>query len=175
MKFSLTRISEARGAHFMLFYLRATHLNVCTHRRSRRSSSASTGRSVWRTCPRCCCSYWQPAPGTPLCAADAPAWQTAAAPRGSRKRTSPPRPCRKSRPGCSRRRLRRRPDHRWPRPLRLFAGSRTPDKPSPACCLLHMWPRWNSVLTDRCIPRNITVSDPGESPVLPVETREKLS
>lgn len=38
-----------------------------------------------------------------------------------------------------------------------------------------MWPRSSSVLTDRCIPRNIAVSDPGESPVLPVETREKLS
>lgn len=149
------------------------HFFFRTHRRSRRSSSASTGRSEWTTCRRCCCPCWQSAPGTPLCAAGAPEWQTAAGRRGSRKRTSPPRPCRKSRPGCSRRAPRRRPGRRWP--LRPSAGSRRLGKPSPACWRLHMWPRWSSVLTGRCIPRNITVSDPGESPVLPVETREKLS
>lgn len=38
-----------------------------------------------------------------------------------------------------------------------------------------MWPRSSSVLTDRCIPKSRAVSDPGESPVLPVETRGKLS
>lgn len=68
---------------------------------------------------------------------------------------------------------------RWPRlqsdrKLPYLAGNRKLGKP----CLGH-WKlrmcRWDTVLKGRYIRRNIAVSDPRRSPVLPGETRGKLS